>query len=255
MPGMSRRRIIGLRSYQIFSGTLFDPISLAWQILETPVYLTNLVRYWRAQSTAHPSFRICVRYLFPAPGDRHASAGIASGHYFHQDIWAAREIFRRNPRRHVDVGSSVAGFIAHLLCFREVEYVDLRPLRTNVQGLHFRQGDITNLPHATTNWSRCQGAHRTWALWRSDPDGWLKAIAELRRVFRPQVASCTIQYRSARSDWNSMDTASSVLRQSWKPFILSNSRAFHSSIIEANMSAMPSMRSSTDGMMRIVHIY
>jgi SAM-dependent methyltransferase len=148
----------------------------------------NLVRYWRLHRRGRGSFPIRLRYLYPALGDRHAGAGAASGHYFHQDVWAAREVFRRQPRSHVDVGSSVGGFIAHLLAFREVEYVDLRPLRTNVRGLHFRQGDITALPYESDSLESLSALHvgEHIGLGRYgdpvDPDGWLKAIRELRRV-------------------------------------------------------------------------
>jgi SAM-dependent methyltransferase len=188
---LDRRRIAALRTYQVFSNLLFDPIALAWRLVEAPSYVANLVRYRRGQGCADAAFRIRLRYLHPVLGDRHARAGVASGHYFHQDIWAAREIHRRNPARHVDVGSSVAGFIAHLLCFREVEYVDIRPLNTNVTGLHFRPGDITALPYESDELESLSALHvgEHIGLGRYgdpvDPRGWLKAVAELRRVLRP----------------------------------------------------------------------
>jgi SAM-dependent methyltransferase len=188
---MDRTRIVALRCYQVVSGMLFDPIALGRRIVEAPSYAINLARYRRLQGSAPDSFRLRLRYLYPALGDRHAGAGAASGHYFHQDIWAARQIFCRRPARHVDVGSSVAGFIAHLLAFREVEYVDLRPLRTNVQGLHFRQGDITRLPYESDSLESISALHvgEHIGLGRYgdpiDPEGWLKAIRELCRVIRP----------------------------------------------------------------------
>lgn len=188
---MDRSRVVALRCYQVVSNVLFDPIALGRRVVEAPSYVTNLVRYYRLQGRAQGSFRIRLRYLHPVLGDRHAGAGAASGHYFHQDIWAAREIFRRQPERHVDVGSSVGGFVAHLLTFREVEYVDLRPLRTNVQGLRFRRGDITRLPYETDALESVSALHvgEHIGLGRYgdpvDPEGWVKAIDELRRVLRP----------------------------------------------------------------------
>ena len=50
------------------------------------------------------------------------------GHYFFQDLWAARHIYRANPKRHIDVGSRVDGFIAHVAVFREIEIIDIRPV-------------------------------------------------------------------------------------------------------------------------------
>ena len=37
--------------------------------------------------------------------------GIASGHYFHQDLFVAQQIFKHNPVRHIDIGSLVDGFV------------------------------------------------------------------------------------------------------------------------------------------------
>jgi SAM-dependent methyltransferase len=188
---MDRKRIVALRGYQVFSNILFDPLVLTWRVLEAPSYVANLLRYLRIQKRGSASFRIRMRYLYPVLGDRHAGAGSGSGHYFHQDIWAAREIFKRRPDRHVDVGSSVAGFIAHLLSFRDVEYVDIRPLRTNVRGLCFRQGDITALPYESDSLESLSALHVAEHVGlgrygdRVDPNGWLKAIHELRRVLQP----------------------------------------------------------------------
>jgi SAM-dependent methyltransferase len=89
------------------------------------------------------------------------------------------------------VGSSVAGFIAHLLSFREVEFVDLRPLKTNVTGLNFVEGDLIKLPYEDKSLESLSTLHvvEHVGLGRYgdtvDPDGWLKACKELQRILRP----------------------------------------------------------------------
>ncbi len=82
--------------------------------------------------------------LFPITADASLPAG-DSGAYFLQDIWAARLIHARAPARHVDVGSRLDGFVAHLLVFREVEAIDIRPLTSTIDGLTFSQADATTL--------------------------------------------------------------------------------------------------------------
>lgn len=77
--------------------------------------------------------------------DRSDSAGTASGHYFHQDLLVARAIFHSRPKRHVDVGSSIYGFVSHVASFREIEVIDVRPLPETVQGIKFLQMDITDI--------------------------------------------------------------------------------------------------------------
>jgi SAM-dependent methyltransferase len=188
---MDRRRIAGRRIYQLFSGVFFDPIAFAWRIVEFPQFVVNFVRYTRRQAQALPTFRLRLRYLYPVLGERHASAGVASGHYFHQDIWAARLIHTRQPKRHVDVGSSVAGFIAHLLSFREVEYVDIRPLHSNAAGLHFTKGSLLSLPFDTDSVESLSALHVVEHIGVGrygdpiDPRGWLMAVEELKRVLQP----------------------------------------------------------------------
>jgi Caenorhabditis protein of unknown function, DUF268 len=109
----------------------------------TPVFLSNWLRYQRLNSK--PQFRLKIKDAFPILTDRHASAGLAGGHYFHQDLWAARKIFQIRPERHVDIGSRIDGFVAHLLAFMPVTIVDIRPLLSRVQGLTILQDDATSL--------------------------------------------------------------------------------------------------------------
>ena len=79
---------------------------------------------------------------YPILDEWHEDGGTASGHYFHQDIWAARKIFERNPTRHIDVGSRIDGFVAHVACFREIEVYDIRPISYKVRNIRFVQRDL-----------------------------------------------------------------------------------------------------------------
>lgn len=83
-----------------------------------------------------------LRFTVPSLHDRYMPAGTASGHYFHQDLLVAQKIFQRNPNKHVDVGSRVDGFVAHVAAFRTIEVFDIRPLETPVTNIVFRQCDL-----------------------------------------------------------------------------------------------------------------
>lgn len=74
--------------------------------------------------------------------DRYDTAGIASGHYFHQDLHVAQQIYRLAPKRHVDVGSRVDGFVAHVASFRTIEVVDIRPQAVVIPNIEFLQADM-----------------------------------------------------------------------------------------------------------------
>src|ERR1700693_1018569 len=62
-----------------------------------------------------------IRPDYPCLTDFYNQSGVASGHYFHQDLYIAQKIFRKAPAKHVDVGSRVDGFVAHVASFRELE--------------------------------------------------------------------------------------------------------------------------------------
>ena len=113
-------------------------------VKNTPRYLRDLLAYRRAQK-ALPDNRFPIRYWELAPYilDYDDSARSVKGHYFHQDLWAARKIFAQRPKHHFDIGSRVDGFIAHLLVFTDVTVIDIRKLESNVKGLAFLQRDAT----------------------------------------------------------------------------------------------------------------
>lgn len=80
----------------------------------------------------------------PKMADRTEASGVASGHYFLQDLYVARRIFERAPRRHIDVGSRIDGFVAHVASFRSIEVVDIRPQSATVENITFIAADLTN---------------------------------------------------------------------------------------------------------------
>ena len=129
---------------------------------------------------------------YPVYADRFDSAGQAKGHYFHQDLFVAREIFARKPRRHIDVGSSVYGFVSHVASFREIEVVDIRPLTIATPGISFVQLDLMNLRpefEGIADSVSCLHALEHFGLGRyGDPvdyDGWRKGLYGLRKLLEP----------------------------------------------------------------------
>ena len=167
-----------------------NPKRLYYSLKGLTVYLNNLVSYKRKQRLGE-KFSIQLKSIFPVYSDRYMEAGNAKGHYFHQDLWAARKIFGNSPENHVDIGSRVDGFIAHLLVFRDITVVDVRVLETNVKGLNYVQGDITCLDFDSNSLESisCLHAIEHIGLGRYgdeiDLDGWMKGLKEMQRVLQP----------------------------------------------------------------------
>jgi hypothetical protein len=81
----------------------------------------------------------------PCLHDRHAEGGAVKNEYFWQDLVVARLIFKANPTKHVDIGSRVDGFVAHIASFRDVEVFDVRPISTSIPGVIFKTADLMRL--------------------------------------------------------------------------------------------------------------
>lgn len=136
-------------------------------------------------------FSIMEDSLYLISGDKHKDAGIPCIHYFAQDIWGGKKIFHNNPKEHYDIGSRLDGFIAHLLTFREVNYIDIRPLPHEIPGLHFIQGDATDLEgflDDSIESLSCFHAMEHFGLGRYgdkvEPDAYRKAAESMQRVVR-----------------------------------------------------------------------
>ncbi len=90
--------------------------------------------------------------LLPCLHDWHEEGGSTKLEYFWQDLLVARRIFAANPEKHVDVGSLVGGFVAHVASFREIEVFDVRPIGTQIPGVTFKQADLTRPVPGTTDY-------------------------------------------------------------------------------------------------------
>ena len=183
---------MGLKQSILGTMRLFgvDPVRGRSTLLNLPRFLREETEF--KQRSKREGCDIAIGARYPILTDFADSAGTASGHYFHMDLWAARRIYQAQPDRHVDIGSRVDGFIAHLLTFREVEVLDIRPLDSQVEGLKFVRGDATTLSEigdgAWTSIS-CLHAAEHFGLGRYgdplDPWAYRKLMSALSRVLAP----------------------------------------------------------------------
>jgi hypothetical protein len=88
--------------------------------------------------------------FYPCLDDRYLPIETASGHYFHQDLLIAHKIFVNNPKKHVDVGSRMDGFVAHVASFRQIEVFDVRPLESSIPNISFKRAEDTEIRLTTT---------------------------------------------------------------------------------------------------------
>jgi SAM-dependent methyltransferase len=99
----------------------------------------------KKQLPEQPDFPITGYYPFLL--DKYVESGQFVHHYSWQDLLIAQRIFQNNPTRHVDIGSRVDGFVCHVAAFRQIEILDIRPLKRNLPNVNFRQADLMQLPN------------------------------------------------------------------------------------------------------------
>ena len=125
--------------------------------------------------------------------DYDAEAGSASGHYFHQDLLVASLIHARNPARHIDIGSRIDGFVAHVAAFRNIEVMDIRALDgVGHRNISFIRANLMEQGGTESNMTdsvSCLHAIEHFGLGRYgdplDPDGYLKGFRNIVRMLRP----------------------------------------------------------------------
>jgi hypothetical protein len=160
-------------------------------------FIRNLPRFWkdyqRLKAQAEKSnLEFPFVSFYPCLFDKNKSGGVVSGHYFHQDLWAASKIYHMNPARHIDVGSRVDGFVAHVASYRKIEVADIRNLDSNVENIDFFQLDILDdLPkkyHGCTDSLSCLHVLEHCGLGRYGDDlqwdGYITAFKNLTKMLK-----------------------------------------------------------------------
>jgi hypothetical protein len=120
------------------------------------------------------------------------TAGSARGHYFWQDLITARWIYESRPSNHLDIGSRIDGFVAHLLTFMEVDILDVRPMETIVPGLRSTLGNAQQpLSELARKYHSVSSLHSIehFGLGRYgdpiDPDGHMHGLINISETVAP----------------------------------------------------------------------
>lgn len=171
----------------------FAAFRLAWRVGPRRTRTLRDARKYLLDRERFLSLGGQVAVEHPVLSEHADAAGSARGHYFHQDLLVATRIHERRPRRHIDVGSRIDGFVAHVAAFREIEVFDIRPLEPTVHGrIRFVQGDLMSaegVPAACCDSLSCLHALEHFGLGRYgdpvDPQGHRKGFANLHRMLEP----------------------------------------------------------------------
>lgn len=126
---------MALRLHWLLSAQFGVDLRVAFLSLRgLPRYLRDLISF---RSSYAGRFE-----LMPCLHDWHEEGGSTKDEYFWQDLLVARKIFDAKPEKHVDIGSRVDGFVAHVASFREIEVFDVRPITSQIPGVTFKQANL-----------------------------------------------------------------------------------------------------------------
>jgi Caenorhabditis protein of unknown function, DUF268 len=176
-----RKKLRGLGSALLYLG--IDPRGLG-HLRHIPKYLSQYRAFKRLGGQ--------ISHRFPVLADYSEQAGAGKGQYFHQDLLVASFVHQRNPVRHVDVGSRIDGFVAHVASFRRIEVMDVRALdpvgHENIAFIQANLMDPTTAPSGTADSISCLHAIEHFGLGRYgdplDPHGHLKGFENIVRMLK-----------------------------------------------------------------------
>lgn len=141
---------VGVASRSFVGETMYAVIKKLYWILSTQLGVNPQRAFYSIQglpkyAVDYVNFRRLSNWsvaLLPCLGDWREEAGNSRTEYFWQDLFVAKRVHDANPRRHVDIGSRLDGFVAHVASFREIEVFDIRYLQQQIPNVMFRQSDL-----------------------------------------------------------------------------------------------------------------
>lgn len=175
--------------YRILSSLGIYPKLIGRSIKGWPYFRRDL-RIIRKQLKGNADFAISG--LYPVLRERFETNGDLKSHYFHEDLLIAQRVFENKPIKHVDVGSRVDGFVAHVAAFREIEVFDIRPQQATVRNIRFVTADFMKIPESLYNYTDSLSSLNViehFGLGRYDDpidvDGHKKGLENMHKVLKP----------------------------------------------------------------------
>ena len=167
---------------------IFRPVFIAIRKIFGQIRFWQEYRRFKILQDNDSRFQLSWKERYPILNEKTATTQFDS-HYTYHPAWAARILAQTRPVYHVDI-SSTLNFCAIVSAFIPVSFYDYRPARLNLDNLSSQHADLLALPFEDESILSlsCMHVIEHVGLGRYgdplDPDGDLKAIAELMRVLK-----------------------------------------------------------------------
>jgi SAM-dependent methyltransferase len=178
------------------------------KIYRLPWYFCSYFQFKKQSGQRENGFPLSCNY--PCLLDLDEEGGVASGAYFNQDLYVAQKIFEQKPIRHLDIGSRIDGFVAHVASYREIEVMDIRAISTSVKNIVFLQKDLMSDDEAFHDYCdslSCLHVLEHFGLGRYgdtlDADGHKKGIANIAKILKKKgIAYISVPIGKQRIEFN-----------------------------------------------------
>lgn len=187
VPSMAQLGLTDLKMLkEILSEKLYNLYCAKFGYLEETWFENDKKTYM--DLNVRTDFTLEENNLLPFLEDKYSKNGPTSA-YFFMDIWGAQLVRKSGVKQHFDIGSSVNGFIAHLLAMDiEVTVIDCREFSLEIEGMSAIVADATELKQIEDNSVKSISALHSlehFGLGRYgdpiDPEACFKAFAAIQR--------------------------------------------------------------------------
>ena len=110
---------------KIYLRKLNNYLNLFGLNIKKTLSLINLVKYFKH----YMLFRQLggkVKNFYPMLDDFEDNAANIKNHLFHADLLTSQKVFKKNPIKHLDIGSRIDGVVAQIASFRKLDVCDIR---------------------------------------------------------------------------------------------------------------------------------
>jgi len=149
------------------------------------MYIKEFLSFKKA-SRKTDRFRVLWSNRYPRLKDKTATTPF-DAHYIYHPAWAVRIVKKINPKFHIDISSTLS-FSTIISAFIPVRFYDYRPANIQLEGFTSDKADLQDLPFEDKSIISISCMHTVEHIGLGrygdplDPDGDIKAIAELKRV-------------------------------------------------------------------------
>ncbi|MCK4918254.1 MAG: DUF268 domain-containing protein [Candidatus Pacebacteria bacterium] len=141
---------------------------------------------FKKMSLKEKRFPLLWKNKYPCLDDKSSSTKF-DAHYIYHPAWATRILKKTNPKKHIDI-SSTLHFCSIISAFIPVEFYDFRPAQLNLSNLISKKANATSLPFPDNSIGSLSCMHTIEHIGLGrygdelNPNGDLEAISELKRI-------------------------------------------------------------------------